>query len=68
MAVLEKIDFIKDIYVAAFVPHASRRNAFIFWLSVCLPTFTTLFFFYAINRLDQFFPTFFGYCEVIKEN
>jgi len=24
MAVLEKIDFIKDIYVAAFVPHASR--------------------------------------------
>ena len=68
MAVLEKIDFIKDIYVAAFVPHASRKNSFIFWLSVNLPTFTTLFFFYAINRMDQFLPTFFGYSEVIKDN
>jgi len=68
MAILEKIDFIKDIYVAAVMPHASVYHGFIFWMSICLPTFGILFYFIAINRMDQFLPTFFGYTELIKDD
>ena len=68
LAILEKIDFLKDIYVAAMIPHATILHAFIFWLSINLPTFGILFFFYAINKLEQFFPTFFGYTELIRDD
>lgn len=52
MAFLEKIDFIKDIYVAAIIPHASIYNALIFWLSINIPTFGILFYFWSLDRLD----------------
>jgi len=52
MAILEKIDFIKDIYVAAAIPHANVRNAFVFWMSINVPTFGILFYFWALGRLD----------------
>jgi len=68
LAFLEKIDFLKDIYVAAAVPHASRTNAFIFWMSINVPTFGILFYFWALGRLDQFAPTFFGYTELISDD
>ena len=52
MALLEKVDFMKDIYVAALVPHANVWNAFLFWLSINVPTWGILFYFYALGRLD----------------
>ena len=68
MAILEKIDFVKDIYVASVMPHATIYHAFIFWLSVNLPTFGILFYFYTIDRLDLFSQTFFGYTELVKDD
>ena len=64
LVILEKIDFVKDIYVAAFVPHASRTNAFMFWVSINVPTFWIFLYFYWIERMDQFLPTFFGFTEL----
>ena len=33
----EKINFLKDIYVATFMPHSSRLTTFIFWMYVNVP-------------------------------
>ena len=68
LAMLEKFDFFKDIYVAAYIPHASWGNAYIFWISVNVPFFGILFYFYSIDRLDQFIPTFFGFIELFGDN
>jgi len=46
LAVIEKFDFIKDLQVAATFTHASKVHAFFYWMSINLPTFSVLLYFY----------------------
>ena len=64
LAMIEKFDFIKDIQVAATFKHSSKYHAFLYWMSINLPTFSILFFFYMIGKLNRFLPSFLGYSEL----
>ena len=66
-ASLEKVDFVKDIQVAWSFPHACATYMFLLWLSITIPTFTVLSYFVSIGSWKQFFPSFFGYTELLRE-
>ena len=63
LALLEKVDFIKDLQVAA-LPHKNHTNAFLMWLSIFAPFFTILIYYIYIKRFIEFFSNFFGFAEV----
>ena len=68
VAFFEKVDFIKDIYVAACMPHANIINAYINWCSITVPFFGNLSYLYAIDRLDQFIPAFLSLIELYTDS
>ena len=49
MAVLEKVDFVKDIQVAA-LPHKNQTNAFLMWMSIYTPTLTVFIYYIYIKK------------------
>ena len=63
MAVLEKVDFAKDLQVAA-LPHKNHTNAFSMWMSIFVPLLTILFYYIVIKRYLEFVSNFFGFAEV----
>ena len=65
-AVLEKVDFVKDLQVALTFPHATYVHAFLYWFSINLPFFSILIYFWSKKQIDKFLPAFIGYAEILN--
>ena len=63
---IQKLDLLKDIYVALTLPHANLTHAFLYWFSINFPIFSLLIYFWSTNQRKQFIPSFIGFGEIFN--